>query len=83
MFFRKSDAANMRLAWELSAGMLSFVVAIGLGWWFGQWLDGRFGMAPWGTIVFAALGLIAGLLNVYRTLSRATGPGARRRDGPQ
>ena len=27
--FNKSDANNMRTAWELSAGMLSFVVALG------------------------------------------------------
>jgi ATP synthase protein I len=73
-FFRKSDATMLRTAYELSAGMLSFVVAIGLGWWLGRTLDRWFGSAPWLTGVFVALGFIAGVLNVYRTLSRALGP---------
>ena len=45
--FNKSDANMMRTAWELSAGMLSFVVALALGWWFGRVLDTWFGTAPW------------------------------------
>ena len=57
----------LRTAWELSAGMLSFVVAIGLGWWFGRVLDSWFGTAPWMTRLFTAFGLVAGVLNVYRT----------------
>ena len=43
--FNKSDANMVRTAWELSTGLLSFVVALGIGWWVGQWLDGRFGTA--------------------------------------
>ena len=69
MPFGESDANAVRTAWELSAGLLSFVVALGIGWWFGRWLDGRFGTAPWLMVVFSALGLTAGILNVYRTLS--------------
>ena len=79
--FNKSDANMVRTAWDLSAGLLSFVVALGIGWWIGQWLDGRFGTRPWLTVVFVLFGLAAGVLNVYRTLSRATGtssPGAPR-----
>ena len=68
--FNKSDANMVRTAWELSAGLLSFVVALGLGWWVGQWLDGRMGTGPWLTILFVAFGLAAGVLNVYRTISR-------------
>ena len=37
--FRKSDANMMRMAWELSASLLSFVVAIGIGYWLGGLLD--------------------------------------------
>ena len=73
MNFNKSDANMVRTAWELSAGMLSFVVALGLGWWVGRWLDARMGTAPWMTIVFVAFGLAAGVLNVYRTMSRFIG----------
>jgi ATP synthase protein I len=71
--FNKSDANMIRTAWELSAGMLSFVVALGIGWWIGRWLDGRMGTSPWMTIVFVAFGLVAGVLNVYRTMSRVSG----------
>ena len=73
--FNKSDANMLRTAYELSAGLLSFVVALGLGWWVGQWLDRRMGTGPWLTILFVAFGLAAGVLNVYRTISRFTGTG--------
>jgi F0F1-type ATP synthase assembly protein I len=63
----------VRTAWELSAGMLSFVVALALGWWFGRVLDSWFGTAPWLTWLFTALGFVAGVLNVYRTLTKTLG----------
>jgi ATP synthase protein I len=71
--FGKSDASMLRTAWELSAGLLSFVVAIGMGWWFGRRLDAWIGTAPWLTAIFTVFGFVAGVLNVYRTLSRAMG----------
>jgi F0F1-type ATP synthase assembly protein I len=71
MAFRKSDANMMRTAWELSAGMLSFVVAIGIGYWFGGLLDAWLGTSPWLTAAFLCLGFVAGVLNVYRTVSGA------------
>jgi F0F1-type ATP synthase assembly protein I len=61
----------LRTAYELSAGLLSFVVAIGIGWWLGRTLDGWAGTAPWLTVVLTLFGLVAGILNVYRTLARA------------
>ena len=45
----------MRTAWELSAGLLSFVVALGLGYWFGRTLDGWLGTAPWLLGMFVVL----------------------------
>ena len=72
-FFRKSDATMLRTAYELSAGMLSFVVAIAIGWWFGRTLDGWAG-TTWLVWLFTAFGLVAGVLNVVRTLSRALHP---------
>jgi ATP synthase protein I len=79
-FFRKSDATMLRTAYELSAGMLSFIVAIALGWWFGRTLDRWLGTGRWMTAVFLALGLVAGVLNVYRTLSRALASSSKRDD---
>jgi ATP synthase protein I len=73
MNFNKSDANMFRTAWELSAGMLSFVIALGLGWWVGQWLDRRMGTGPWMTVLFVAFGFAAGVLNVYRTIARFSG----------
>jgi len=72
-FFRKSDATMLRTAYELSAGLLSFVVAIALGWWFGRTLDGWVG-TTWFVWLFTALGFAAGVLNVIRTLSKALNP---------
>jgi ATP synthase protein I len=73
----RSDASMMRTAWELSAGMLSFVVAIALGWWFGGFLDRQLGTGPWLTRVFVVFGIAAGALNVYRAVSRAMGSSER------
>jgi F0F1-type ATP synthase assembly protein I len=69
--FNQSDANMMRTAWELSAGLFSFIVALGLGYYFGRLLDGWFGTAPWLLRIFVAFGFVAGALNVYRTLSQA------------
>jgi ATP synthase protein I len=83
MPFDKSDASMLRTAYELSAGMLSFVVAIGLGYWFGSVLDGWLGTAPWGKGIFLVFGVAAGVLNVVRTLRRALAQVSRPRpDGP-
>lgn len=36
-------------------------VGVGMGFFVGQWLDKKYGWAPWGTIVGAMLGLAAGM----------------------
>jgi F0F1-type ATP synthase assembly protein I len=68
----------LRTAYELSAGMLSFIVAIGLGWWVGRTLDGWCRTTPWLTAAFVVIGVAAGALNVYRTISRALDGGPPR-----
>ena len=72
--FGKSDASTLRTAYELSAGLLSFVIAIALGLWFGRLADGWLHTGPWLTIVFLVLGAAAGVLNVIRTVGRALKP---------
>jgi F0F1-type ATP synthase assembly protein I len=81
--FQKSDASMLRTAYELSAGLLSFIVAIGIGWWIGQTLDRWAGTAPWLTIVLTLFGLVAGVLNVYRTLTRALSSGHSESEPPR
>jgi F0F1-type ATP synthase assembly protein I len=71
----------LRTAYELSAGLLSFVVALGIGWWLGRFLDRSFGTAPWLMAVFSALGCAAGALNVYRTIQLALRQGSGRDGG--
>jgi ATP synthase protein I len=81
--FRKSDANMMRTAWELSASLLSFIIALGIGYWTGHALDRWLGTAPWLFAAFLTFGFVAGALNVYRTVSRAVRPPARESAGSQ
>ena len=61
----------MRTAWELSAGLFSFIVALGLGYYVGRLLDGWLGTSPWMLGIFVGFGFVAEVLNVYRTLTQA------------
>jgi ATP synthase protein I len=54
----------------ISSVGISFVLAIMLGAWFGYLLDKWFGTGPWFFLVFFALGMVAGIVNVYRTATR-------------
>jgi ATP synthase protein I len=49
---------------------LSFVLAIFIGTAFGWWLDDKLGTSPIFFFIFFFLGLAAGVMNVYRTMSR-------------
>ena len=56
-------SALMNVGIEFVSGVL---VGIGLGFLF----DWAFSTKPWGLIAFFALGSVAGMLNVYRTLTK-------------
>jgi F0F1-type ATP synthase assembly protein I len=80
---------SLRAAGALSTVGLSFVFALGMGFWLGTVLDRWFGTRPLFTIACFFLGLAAGILNVYRIVSQAypttspTGPaGPVRSAGP-
>jgi len=47
---------------------LAFSIFIGLG--IGWWLDGVVGTFPWLTLIFMAMGVVAGFLNYYRFAKR-------------
>ncbi|MCL4813887.1 MAG: AtpZ/AtpI family protein [Vicinamibacteraceae bacterium] len=59
-----------RTVGALSSLGLSFVLAIVIGTGAGWWIDERFGTGPWGFLIGFLFGLIAGILNVYRTTKR-------------
>jgi len=52
------------------------------GMFLGQWLDGRFGTAPWLMIVFLALGMAAGFRSIFRLLKSLDAPEDRGQDAP-
>ena len=58
--------ATVRSLGALSAVGLSFVFAIVLGAGGGYLLDGWLGTSPWGFLLGFALGVVAGIRNVFR-----------------
>ena len=80
MSFRltKNTGDTIRTAGALSSVGLSFVFAIVIGVWCGRVVDGWLGTAPLFFISFFFLGLAAGVLNVFRTVSRAFPPSGAR-----
>jgi ATP synthase protein I len=72
IFRTKGTGEALRAAGALSTVGLAFVFAIVIGFWFGTVLDGWFGTKPVFTLLFFVLGLIAGVLNVFRIVSQAS-----------
>ncbi|HVA15922.1 MAG TPA: AtpZ/AtpI family protein [Stellaceae bacterium] len=68
-----STGNALALGWRVGIELVgAIVVAVFIGWAFDQWLGTR----PWGMVVMFFLGVAAGMLNVYRTvtgLGRAVG----------
>jgi len=65
-----SMAEAMRTIGALSTVGISFVLAIAIGAGLGWYLDKSFGTGPWLFLIFFAIGVAAGILNVYRTAGR-------------
>jgi ATP synthase protein I len=63
-------ADSMRTIGPLITVGFSFVLAIAIGAAFGWYLDRLLGTAPWLFLVFFAIGVAAGIRNVYRTAGR-------------
>jgi F0F1-type ATP synthase assembly protein I len=59
------------LGFELTVPLL-------VGLFGGQWLDRRFGTAPWLLLTGALLGGAAGMLNLYRRIVPPGGPGDKK-----
>jgi ATP synthase protein I len=67
---RKTRADMVRTIGALSTVGLAFVLAVVIGAWFGRVLDSWLGTSPWLFMLGFFLGLAAGILNVYRTVSK-------------
>ena len=64
---KKPLSETVRTIGALSTVGFSFVLAIVIGAWAGWALDRWLGTSPWLFFVFFVFGLIAGIINVYRT----------------
>ncbi len=60
----------MRTFGQMGTLGLSFVIALAIGVALGLWLDRLTGWKPTFFLVFFVLGFAAGVMNVYRTISR-------------
>lgn len=56
---------------QFSTVGLSMAIAISLGAFAGNYLDRKFGMYPWCTVVFLGLGISAAFRNLYLLYKRA------------
>lgn len=77
----KNVGEAMRSVGALSTVGLAFVLALVIGFWFGTTLDTWLGTRPLFTFVFFFLGLAAGIMNVYRTVSQSLPGGSRTGSG--
>lgn len=50
---------------------LEMVLSTLLGYWVGEWLDGRLATAPWLTILFLIVGVAAGIRRLVVVVQRA------------
>jgi ATP synthase protein I len=66
-------ALGLRIGLEL---VVAVVVGTGLGWA----IDWVLGTQPWGTLALFLLGVAAGMLNVYRVVTRIGAVGLGQRD---
>lgn len=67
---RSGLADSMRQIGALSTVGISFVLAIAIGAGIGYVLMTQFGLGSWVFLLFFVFGVVAGILNVYRTASR-------------
>lgn len=67
---RSGLADSMRTIGALSTVGISFVLAIVIGAGIGYLLMTRLGLGSWVFLLFFLFGVVAGILNVYRTASR-------------
>ena len=65
-------ARGLSLAFEFTGAVVAF-------WLLGRWIDGRFGIEPWGQIVGSVIGWVGGFLHLYYKVQRLDGTKAGQR----
>lgn len=61
----EKDRKLIRMLGVLSTVGITMVIATVIGFYIGHWLDRVFGTAPWLTLIFLLLGLVAGFKNLF------------------
>lgn len=53
---------------------IGFMMAgsVAAGYYFGSWLDGKFGSSPWLMIIFTVLGIVGSFIEMIRVIIRAS-----------
>ena len=67
---RSGLADGMRTIGALGSVGLSFVLAIAMGAGIGYFLMTQFELGSWVFLLFFVFGVVAGILNIYRTANR-------------
>lgn len=73
---RSARAAGMGAAMRV---MIDFVAPIGVAAFLGWWIDRLAGTAPWVMVALLCVGMVAGVMNVWR-LSRVKNTGSSKDD---
>ena len=66
---KKNKKLTKELAYFSTLG-LQIAFAILIGFFFGQYLDGKFGTSPWLTYIFLVIGILAGFRNIGLAIKR-------------
>lgn len=66
----KPRGADFRRLAELSSTALVLPSSIAIGLFFGYWLDKRLGTEPWLLLIFMLLGVVSGLLSLFRIIRK-------------
>lgn len=64
---RRDQESPWRTALMVASVGIELAVAVGVGYFVGDWLDARLGTAPWLMLLFLGCGMAAGFLGVWRT----------------
>lgn len=67
---KPDDRENWKAGLAVASAGIEMVVAMGVGYLAGDWLDGRLGTTPWLTAVFFGFGVAAAFLGLWRNARR-------------